>query len=187
MARSFKVAGLLAYTSIRKGNPGVILLTVLILALVSLNLLFIPGLLQGLVSGANTQLKNTYSSDIVVQSNTVNPLISDAPDLINKIEAINGVIAATPRNSQGAEFIYGSEHTDAMVYGIQPETDADVFTIDKSMVEGSYLSPGDTDEIMLGIQSAGADKPDLELHARSLLTVHAGDEITVIYGNGVQK
>jgi putative ABC transport system permease protein len=40
---------------------------------------------------------------------------------------------------------------------------------------------------MLGIQLAGADKPDLELYARSLLTVHAGDEITVIYGNGVQK
>ena len=74
-----------------------------------------------------------------------------------------------------------------MVYGIAPETDADVFTIDKSIVEGSYLSPGDTDEIMLGIQLAGADKPDLELYARSLLTVHAGDEITVIYGNGVQK
>ncbi|MGA9696435.1 MAG: ABC transporter permease [Dehalococcoidales bacterium] len=187
MTKSYKVAGLLAYTSIRKGNPGVILLTILILALVSLNLLFIPGLLQGLVSGANTQLINTYSSDIVVQSDTVNPLLNGAPNLVNKIEAINGVTAAAPRNSQGAEFIYGSEHTDAMVYGIAPETDADVFTIDKSIVEGSYLSPGDTDEIMLGIQLAGADKPDLELYARSLLTVHAGDEITVIYGNGVQK
>lgn len=140
MTKSYKVAGLLAYTSIRKGNPGVILLTILILALVSLNLLFIPGLLQGLVSGANTQLINTYSSDIVVQSDTVNPLLNGAPNLVNKIEAINGVTAAAPRNSQGAEFIYGSEHTDAMVYGIAPETDADVFTIDKSIVEGSYLS-----------------------------------------------
>src|SRR5271157_2616274 len=129
MTKSFKVAGLLAFTSIRKGNIGVILLTILILTLVSLNLLFIPGLLQGLVSGANTQLKNTYSSDIVVQSNTVNPLLNDAPALINKIKAINGVTAATPRNGQGAEFIYGSEHTDAMVYGIEPATDAEVFTI----------------------------------------------------------
>jgi len=54
-----------------------------------------------------------------------------------------------------------------MVYGIQTETDNSVFTINKSLVEGSYLSPVDTDEIVLGIQLAGADKPNLELYARS--------------------
>jgi putative ABC transport system permease protein len=43
------------------------------------------------------------------------------------------------------------------------------------------------DEIMLGVQLAGADKPNLELYARSLLHVHAGDEVNLIYGNGVQK
>jgi putative ABC transport system permease protein len=73
------------------------------------------------------------------------------------------------------------------VYGIQPETDNSVFTINQSFIEGTYLSPGDTDEIVLGIQLAGADKSNLELYARSLLTVHAGDEITLIYGNGIQK
>ena len=187
MSKSFRVAGLLSLTSIRRGNPGVILLTILILTLVSLNLLFIPGFLQGLVSGANTQLRNTYSGDIVVESNTANPLIGNIEDTMRKIDAIEGVVAATPRNSLGAEFIYGNERTNAMVYGIQPETENNVFTIHKSMVEGSFLSPDDTDEIVLGIQLAGADKPNLELYARSLLTVHAGDEVTLIYSNGVQK
>jgi putative ABC transport system permease protein len=187
LSKSFRVAGLLSLTSIRRGNPGVILLTILILTLVSLNLLFIPGFLQGLVSGANTQLRNTYSSDIVVESNTANPLIGNIEDTMREIDAIEGVVAATPRNSLGAEFIYGNERTNAMVYGIQPETENNVFTIHKSMVEGSFLSPDDTDEIVLGIQLAGADKPNLELYARSLLTVHAGDEVTLIYSNGVQK
>jgi putative ABC transport system permease protein len=187
LSKSFRVADLLSLTSIRRGNPGVILLTILILTLVSLNLLFIPGFLQGLVSGANTQLRNTYSGDIVVESNTANPLIGNIEDTMRKIDAIEGVVAATPRNSLGAEFIYGNERTNAMVYGIQPETENNVFTIHKSMVEGSFLSPDDTDEIVLGIQLAGADKPNLELYARSLLTVHAGDEVTLIYSNGVQK
>ena len=187
MTKSLRVAGMLSFTSIRRGNVWVILLTILILTLVSLNLLFIPGLLQGLVSGANTQLRNTYSSDIVVQSNTDNPLLSNVGDTISKIDGIKGVVAATPRNGLDAEFIYGNEHADAMVYGIQPETDNSVFTINQSFIEGTYLSPGDTDEIVLGIQLAGADKSNLELYARSLLTVHAGDEITLIYGNGIQK
>jgi putative ABC transport system permease protein len=187
MTNSFRVAGLLSFTSIRKGNPGIILLTIAILTLVSLNLLFIPGLLQGLVSGANTQLRNTYSSDIVVQSNTVNPFLNNAATLVSKIDDIKGVQAATARNSLGAYFIYGNERTDAMVYSIEPGTDAQVFTINKTIIEGTALSPDDRDEIMLGVQLAGADKPNLELYARSLLNVHAGDEVTLIYGNGVQK
>ena len=43
--KSFRVAGLLGFTSITRGNLGVIVLTILILTLVGLNLLFVPSLL----------------------------------------------------------------------------------------------------------------------------------------------
>ena len=187
MTKSFRVARMLSFASIKRGNIGVILLTIVILTLISLNSLFIPGLLQGLVSGANNQLRNTYSSDIIVESNTAQPLLSNVNSMINKIDAIDGVVAAAPRNSLGAEFVFQNQRTDAVVYGVQPDQENKVFTISKSMIEGSYLSPDDRDKIVLGIQLAGADKPNLELYARSLLTVHAGDVVNVTYGNGVQK
>lgn len=187
MTKSFRVAVLLASTSIIRGNIGVILLTIVILALVGLNLLFIPSLLNGLVSGANDKLRDTYSSDIVVESGTISPLLNNVDDLVKKIEAIDGVIAVTPRNTLGAEAVFENERTNVVVYGIQPEREAKVFTISKLLVEGSYLSPDDRDKILLGIQVAGADKQDLELYERSLHNVHAGDEITVTYGNGEQK
>jgi len=187
MTKSFRVARMLSFASIKRGNVGVILLTIVILTLISLNSLFIPGLLQGLVSGANKQLRNTYSSDIIVESNTAQPLLSNANSTINKIDAIDGVVAAAPRNSLGAEFVFQNQRTNAVVYGVQPDQENKVFTISNSMIEGSYLSPDDRDKIVLGIQLAGADKPNLELYARSLLTVHAGDVVNVTYGNGVQK
>lgn len=187
MTKSFRVATLLAFTSIIRGNIGVILLTIVILALVGLNLLFIPSLLNGLVSGANDQLRNTYSGDIVVESDTVNPLLNNVDDLVKKIAAIDGVMAVTPRNTLGAEAVFENERTNVVVYGIRPEREMEVFTISKSLVEGSYLSPDDKDKILLGIQVAGADKQNLELFERSLQKVHAGDEVTVKYGNGVQK
>jgi len=187
MTRSFKVAGLLAFTSVTRGNMGVILLTVLILTLVSLNLLFIPSLLKGLVSGANERLRNTYSGDIIITSGTEQDMISNAAELVSKIEAIDGVTAVAPRNSLGAQLTSGNERTTAIVYGVQPDREKQVFTIYKSIIEGSYLSPGDKDQIMLGVQVAGADKPDLELYTRSLQTVHAGDDVTVTYANGVKK
>ena len=122
-----------------------------------------------------------------MESNTTQPLLSDVNSTINKIDAIDSVVAAAPRDSLGAEFVFQNQRTDAVVYGVQPDQENKVFTINKTMIEGSYLSPGDRDKIVLGIQLAGADKPNLELYARSLLKVHAGDVVNVTYGNGVQK
>lgn len=187
MIKSFRVASLLAFTSIKRGNAGVILLTILILTLISLNMLFVPGLLNGLVSGANDQLRNTYSSDIVVESDSTVPLLDNIDDVIGKIEAIDDVVAATPRNSLVAQLVFENEFTSAVVYGVQPEKEKEVFTITESLVEGDYLSSDDRDMVVLGMQVAGADRTNLELYARSLQIVHAGDEITVTYGNGIKK
>jgi putative ABC transport system permease protein len=187
MIKSLRVAGLLAGASIKRGNIGVILLIIIILTIISLNSLFIPGLLQGLISGANSQLRNTYSSDVIVESSTAQPLLSNVDSLINKIDAIDGVAGAAPINVIGAQFVFGTQRTDADVYSVQPDMENQVFTINKSMIEGTYLSPGDTDQIILGVQLAGASKPNLDLYARSLLTVRAGDVVNVIYGDGLQK
>jgi putative ABC transport system permease protein len=107
--------------------------------------------------------------------------------MIDKIDAIDGVVAATAKNSLGAELVFENERVNAVVYGVQPDGEKMVFTVHKSMVEGSYLTDDDRDKILLGIQLAGADNPNLELYARSLVKVHAGDEITVTYSNGIQK
>ncbi|RLC63533.1 MAG: hypothetical protein DRI01_05065 [Chloroflexi bacterium] len=185
--KSLKVAGLLAFTSIRKGSVGVILLTILILVIVALNLLFVPGLLGGLVSGANEKVINTYAGDIVIESSRQNGLIRNADRLILRIEAIDGVVAATTRNSLGAELSFEDERTRCVVYGIQPEREQLAFSIHESLIEGSYLEAGDRDSILLGIQLAGADRPELEFYTRSLKKVHAGDKISVIYANGIEK
>jgi putative ABC transport system permease protein len=187
VTKSLKVASFLAFTSIKRGNFGVILLTVLILAIVALNLLFVSSLLNGLVSSANDKIKNTYAGDIIIESATDNPLISDVDLLINKIEGINGVVAVVPRNSLGAEISFENERTNCVTYGIWPEREKAVFTISESMIEGTYLDSNDYDEILLGIQLAGADKPSIELYSRSLQKVHAGDRIRVAYANGAQK
>ena len=187
MLKSLKVAGFLAFTSIRKGNPGVIILTVLILTIVSLNLLFVPSLLNGLVTSANDKLKNTYAGDIVIESDTDDPLISRADDLCRRIRNIPGVQAVAPRNSLGAEVSFENHRVNCVVNGILPEQEKSVFTVDRWLIEGSYLETGDRDQILLGAQLAGAEDPDLELYSRSLKTVHAGDEVEVVYADGVSK
>lgn len=186
--RPFRVASLLAFTSIMRGNLGVIVLTILILTLVGLNLLFVPSLLGGLVSGSNDKLITTYSGDIVITSGSDKaPLLDNAQDLLTRITNINGVVAATTRNSLVAQMSFEGNRTNSTVFGILPDLEPQVFKINQSMIEGSYLAPEDRDQILLGIQVAGADKPNLEFYSRSLQNVHAGDKINVTFGNGVQK
>ncbi len=185
--KTLKVAGFLAFTSLKRGSFGVMLLTILILVLVTLNLLFVPSLLRGLVQGANDKLKDTFAGDLVIESARNNPLIRDVDLLIPKIEAIGGVIAATPRNNLLAEISFENERTNCVVYGIIPEREKMIFTISKSLVEGTFLDSNDRDEIVLGIQLAGAGNPNIELYSRSLKKVHAGDKILVTYGDGIQK
>lgn len=187
MTRSLRVACLLAFTSVTKGNFRIALLTMLILILVALNLVFVPGLLDGLAWGANDKLINTYSSDIVIESGGSSHYISNVDQLLTEIEQIKGVEAVTARNYLGAEIEYEGKYLGAAVYGVNPDTEKEVFTIADSIVEGSYLDADDVDTIVLGIQIAGADNPELELYARSLQSVHAGDTVTVTYTNNMKK
>jgi putative ABC transport system permease protein len=187
MGRTVRVAAFLAFTSVSKANIGVLLLTVLILAIVTLNMLFVPGLLQGLTKGSDDKVRNTYAGDIVVESLSESPLIPEAHELLMAIERTNGVVAATSRNTMGAEFTFENERTNGVVSAILPEGEMAVFTTADFMIEGSFLGDGDVGKVVLGIQIAGADQTATELYARSLKRVHAGDAILVAYANGVSK
>jgi putative ABC transport system permease protein len=187
LIRNLKVASLLAFTSIIRGNAGVILLTILILVLVAMNLLFVPSLLNGLVRSSDDKVKDTYVGDIVVEPAVEKELLRDAGDLVSKIESIDGVVAATPRSNMGAEIEFEDEQVRCTVFGISPEREKNVFTIHEWLTEGSYLDSRDGDEILLGIQLAGAEEPDLEFYPQSLQKVHVGDKVLVTYVNGIGK
>jgi len=187
MIRSLKVACLLAFTSVTKGNFRIALLTMLILVLVALNLLFVPGLLDGLVWGANDKLINTYSGDLLIEPDEGNRYIANVDQLMTEIDQIDGIKSATARNYLGAEIDFEGKYLDTTVFGVNPDTEKTVFTITDYIIEGSYLTQDDTDTIILGVQLAGADRPNLELYARSLQNVHAGDRVSVTYANGIQK
>jgi putative ABC transport system permease protein len=184
---SLKVAAFLALKSLRRGDLRVLLLTVSMLVLVYINLVFTPSLLSGAVQKINEKTKNTISSDIVFQRSGDVPIIYPAQPFVSYIESLQGVKAACARNYIGAEIHYGAERFATGIFAIDPAQDSEVFGISNTVVEGEYLQPGDIGQIFLGIQIAGADRPDLDLYASSLKSVHAGSKVTVDYVNGMEK
>jgi len=154
---------------------------------VYLNLVFTPAILGGAVDGLNDKTINTLTGDIILQASGENPVIGNVSALVSEIESLDGVTAASAHNSLGADLRYKGERTTTIVYAIDPEQDAKVFTISEKLIEGSYLDPEDTDQILLGLQLAGADRTDLELYASSLKSVHVGDKVSVSYVGGLNK
>jgi putative ABC transport system permease protein len=185
--KSLKVAAFLALKSIIRGNIGIIVLTVFMLVLVTMNLLFVPALIRGATESMNSILVNTYSGDIIIEPSGDDTVINHVDDLISGIESIDGVVAASARNDINAYFKFEDRRIGRVITGIDPARDRDVFEISRSLIEGSYLDSRDRGEILLGIQIAGADQEDIELYSSSLRHVHAGDKVVVTYSNGLEK
>ncbi len=190
--RSLAVAFFLGVKSVARGNIGVTLLTMAMLTLANLNLLFVPSLINGIVHSANDKLISTYSGNIIIEAlgdNNKNeaPTIRNVDELVSQIRTIDGVTGVTYRNLMGADLVYEAEHTTGVIRGVPPEAEKAVFKIPDAIFEGSYLEPRDLDQIVLGVQLAGADRPQIEFYSSSLRRVHAGYRISVTYGNGVKK
>ena len=186
MFKSLRVALFLAPKSIVRGNLGISVLTICMLAIVSMDLLFIPGLINGIVDGSNTQLINTYSGDMIIESKK-DPYIDHVSGLISQIKDIPGVAALSARNTVGAKIEHLDQRMNINIYAINPVEDAKVFAISKYLIEGQYLEQNDRNQILLGIQIAGADRENIELYSSSLHNVHTGDNVTVTYSNGVKR
>jgi putative ABC transport system permease protein len=180
---TLKVAAFMAFKSLSRGDVRVLLLTVSMLILVYINLIFTPSLLTGAVQKIHDKTKNTMSGDIVVQSDNY-PVIIKAQEIVSAVEDIDGVAAACARTSLGTEIHHGDDRVTAALYAIDPDRDSQVFDIAQNMIEGSYLDPGDRNSVLLGAQIAGAGLEDLELYPSSLMTVHAGDNVTIYSANG---
>ncbi|MBM4445919.1 MAG: ABC transporter permease [Chloroflexi bacterium] len=187
MTRSLRVAIFLALKSIVKGNVGVIILTIFMLILVTMNLLFVPGLISGATVSMNAILIKTYSGDIIIEPEGDDNVISHADDLIASIESVDGVVAASARNNINAYITFEDERVSCVVTGIEPAREKAVFEVAECLIEGRYLDSRDRGQILLGVQLAGADLEDIELYSSSLRHVHAGDKVVVTYSNGPEK
>lgn len=180
---TLKVAAFMALKSLVRGDVRVLLLTVSMLILVYINLIFTPSLLSGAVQKIHDKTKNTMSGDIVVQSDNF-PVIVGAQEMVSAIEGIDGVAAACARTSLGTEIHHGDDRVTAALYAIDPERDSQIFEVSSNVIEGSYLDAGDRNSVLLGAQIAGADMQRLELYPSSLMTVHAGDNVTIYSAGG---
>jgi putative ABC transport system permease protein len=183
--KELKVAFLLSLRSLQRGSRTSAILTVLIVALCFTNMIFLPGLFNGIGQSITTQVVDYEVGNVLVSPRSGDQYITDLSATLDLINRMPGVARATPHYTKGATLKYRERMLGVGVRAIVPSDEKYVSPLYTKMIAGTYLGDGDTGEVIIGKPVAGdaSIRPEDEFQ-QSLGGVRVGDSITIEYGNG---
>jgi putative ABC transport system permease protein len=186
--KELKVAFLLSIRGLQRGNRSSTIMTVIIISLCFTNMIFLPGLFNGIGQGITTQIVDYEVGNVLVSPRAGDQYITDLDATLDLINRMPGVERATPHYTKGATLKYGGHILGVGVRAISPSDEKYVSPLYTKMIAGTYLGDGDTGEIIMGKTVAGdASVRQEDEFQPSLGGVRVGDSITIEYGNGYTK
>lgn len=159
MPLSWKIGFFLAVRQVRHASLWTTGLIVFVMVLTFLNLVVVSGILVGLLQGSINQQRIQFTSDVIVSSLPDKRYIENSPNVIALIRELPSVESLTPRYREGAvvEANYKTRKdtekpntANAQFVGIDPYAEDEVTGIAQYIVEGSFIQPGDYDQVVLG-------------------------------------
>ncbi len=192
---NLRLAAFLAYKSIVRGSRWTLALMVLVMSLSFANLILTPSIMSGVTDAIDQQQIDTLFGNIIIDPSAGQNFLDNVSSVENQVAVVPGVAGIAPHLNSEARFEYnwGNYSTGEKgqsgnwnVIGVDPAKEPSVTTINTSIIEGSYLAPGDTDKIVLGVEIAGG----AQAQNQSFLTlgdVKVGDKVRLTYPGGVQK
>ena len=186
--KELKVSFLLALRSLQRGSRSSVVLTVLIIAMCFTNMVFLPGLFNGIGQSITKQVVDYEVGNVLVSPKSGDQYVTDLDATLDLINGMPGVDRATPHYSKAATLKYRQRVLGVSVRAITPNDEKYVSPLYTKMIAGSYLGDADTGEVIIGKPVAGdaSVKEEDEFQA-SLGGVRVGDSITIEYGNGYTK
>ncbi len=185
MLNDIKVGSVIAISSIKRGNKKTSLFIVIVLALIFMNLVFLPALINGMMSLFVGFVQDYAYGNIVIEPAEDNTYINNADNVLQKTRNINGVIGAAKRLEVGASLRHKQKIVGANVLGLVPSEEEFVSKYPYIVSEGEFLGELSRDEIMIGAMLVegytGSEIYD------NLGEIKVGSLINVTYPNGIQK
>jgi putative ABC transport system permease protein len=186
--KELKVALFLAWRSLIRGNRSSTVMTVIIIALCFTNMIFLPGLFNGIGQSITSQIVDYEVGNVLVSPRAGDQYITDLDATLSLINSLPGVERATPHYAKGATLKFRDRILGVGVRAISPSDEKYVSPLYTKMIAGTYLGDGDTGEIIMGKTVAGdASVRQEDEFQPSLGGVRTGDSVTIEYGNGYTK
>jgi len=184
MLNDIKVGLLSATSSIKRGNKKTLAFIVFVLALIFVNLLFLPSMIGGLMGMFTGFMQYPYG-DIVVEPSGDNVYINNADNVLQKVRAVQDVTFATKRLDAGASIQYKQKVVGSSIIGILPSEEYGISNYPFIITEGEFLGDLSQDEIIIGAMLVegyfGSEIYD------NLGEIKVGSFVNVTYSNGVVR
>ncbi len=187
---NIKTSFFLALTSIKRGNKGTLIMTILIMTLAYVNLVFISSVFGGIVEAINTQSIDNQYGNIVIEP-AVDERYIDNSEAMKLITTIPGVIGSAAHYLDNTIIKYDERHDGKdiksgrwLLKSISPLDEKKVTKIHESIIEGSFLETADKNKILIGKEVAGGHGGNLD---HLSLGVSIGDEIDVYFSNDIKR
>lgn len=130
------------------------------MVLTFLNLVFISGILSGLVEGSSIAYRSQYSGDLILSNYESKNYINNSSAVIKTLASFPEVLAYTPRILSGAiveanyankeRFNDNPDSLSATLVGIDPDAENKVTGLARLVVAGEYLSASDQNQVLVG-------------------------------------
>ncbi len=180
----------LAFTSLKRGSKGTLILTILLMTLAYINLVFISSVFGGIIEAINTQAIDNQYGHILIEP-AIDERYIEETSLVKLISTIPGVLGTTvhyidrpliqyDKRKDGKDIKSGRWALKSII----PSEEKLVTKIHESIIEGSFLEELDRDEIIIGKEIAGGYGGSLD---NLSLNVSVGDEIDVAFSNGIKR
>ncbi|MFH1638725.1 MAG: FtsX-like permease family protein [Chloroflexota bacterium] len=193
---NLKLVFFLAYKTMLKGSRWALALIIMVTSLSFVNLIFISSILSGVTNTLDTQLVSNILANVVIDPPEDKYYIEDAAVTRDRILQTPGVTGVGLHLTSHALIEYewrekrlpgdkGKSGTWSVI-GVDPENEINVTEIHERIIQGSYLSPGDRDEIVLGIEITGGEGSQRASHL-NLGGAVVGDKVRLTYPNGIRR
>ena len=157
---NIRIGFFLAKRQIKRSNIWTTILIIFVMFFTFLNLVVVSGILIGLIQGAIDAVRTHYTSDVIISTLNNKTYIESSSDVISIVKGMPQVEAMTARYLDGGtlEANYKTRINEkvkpntavASIAGIDPIAENKVTNLSEFIVEGSYLEPGDYDQVLLG-------------------------------------
>jgi ABC-type lipoprotein release transport system permease subunit len=197
---SLYVGFFLAVADIKRSNPWTSALIILVISLTFFNMLFLGGILIGFASASIGTYPQYYSGDVFIIPETDKTNIADTNTIVSVIKTLPTLKAYSVRETAAGVLEYNyqnklrptdlSQSVAGTAAGIDPTAEQNMSQLANAMVAGSYLSPSDSDEVIIGSnlieKYATVRGAALAVGSKILQTADIGSRVRLTI-NGIQK
>jgi len=194
---NMRVGFFLGLRDIKRSSKWTTLLIICIMTITFLNLVVVRGILVGLIEGSIIANRSYFTSDIIIGTPANKTQIEDSVAIINTLKNIEGIgnysyrYTASARLEAGYDKIRAKdekpETVAGTVTGIDVIRENAVTNLSSKLIDGEFLSPGDFDQIVIGVNLLEKYQSQRGEGAQALRSASVGSKVKLTVNNQTRE